>query len=98
MFEGFAKLHQSLTTVVFLRRISRELRRANDLAEARLSLEHPQWYKSSPIVSLKSKVNTLRPTKLSDLGTPSIEDWNRTFLENHPPQSEQDDEAEYDIT
>lgn len=100
MFKGFALLRQSLTAVVFLRRISRELRRANDLAEARLALEYPQWYKSSNLARTQARNPTVlgRPTRLSDLGTPTVDNWNKDYLERHPPQHETDEESEYDIT
>ena len=96
MFEGFAKLRQSLTLLVFLRRISRELHRANELSEAKLSLEHPAWSKQW---SGAGKAARSQPSssKLAGLANPTVEEWNENYREKHP-EEEEDDSREYDIT
>lgn len=95
MFKGFASLRTSLTLLVFLRRISRELHRANELAEARLALQYPAWYKAS---SIKSPTQTpLVSSKLGDLSTPTIEEWNRDYREKHPEQTDTE-EDEHNIS
>lgn len=97
MFEGFAKLRQSLTLLVFLRRISRALERNNQLAETRLMLEYPAWYKASGLKT--NAVTASRPTrKLSDLSAPTVESLNAAYKEKHPDAEETNDQDEYDIT
>lgn len=65
--------------LVFLRRISRELHRMNDIAEARLSIEFPAQYKSGVL----NKSHKIR-TKLASIGYPSVNQWNDNWKENHP--------------
>lgn len=80
MFNGFS----SLRALVYLRRIARELHRANDLAEARLAIEHPAHYKSR--VKLRQK----GPAKLGEISTAKIEEWNKNYSRLHPEANAQD--------
>jgi hypothetical protein len=68
------KLFQSPRILVYLRQIARELKRSNDLAEAGLQLEDPKW---------RVKVGVER-TKMVEVVTPSVEDWNKVYREKHP--------------
>ena len=60
-----------------LRRVALELKRSNDLAEARLNLEHPDWRRRAHSAKLKS------------MSSASIERWNRQYLDRHPPAPEE---------
>lgn len=60
-----------------LRRIALELKRANDLTESRLSLEHPDWKKRA------------RTAKLVVHSTASVENWNKRYAELHPQEPEE---------
>ena len=64
--------------LVFLRQISRELKRSNDLSEARMWLDDPKW---------KAKVDE-KPTKMAEIVRPSVKDWNeeywKKYREEHP--------------
>lgn len=91
MFDGFARLRQSLTIIVFLRRISRELHDANVLTRARLSLDYPAWYKTNGLADIASKKITKRP-KLTDIGTMDIEKINEKWREKHPELSDDDED------
>ena len=95
MFTGFARLRQSLTLLVFLRRISRSLHRANELAEARLRLEFPAAYKAGAA----SGPNLRRQPRLTELGVADVEALNKAWEENHPLSvARRDEQDEYNIT
>jgi hypothetical protein len=64
-----------LRILVYLRGISRELARANELAETRLALEYPQWAKTEKVKS------AIRSPKFSHISAPSIELWNKAYKE-----------------
>ena len=96
MFKGFAQARSLLLNVVFLRRISRALERANQLAETDLMLRYPAWYKASKVQT--PQVANTRPTRrLSDLSAPTIEELNAAYKEKHP-DVEEASQDEYDIT
>lgn len=88
MMKGFGKIRETLIGVVFLRRISRELKRANDLAEMKLAMEHPTWYKQWKGAS-KSAVNSLRGPRLSEMSTADVMEWNKQWEERHPRDEEE---------
>lgn len=93
MFEGFAKLRSSLTMIVFLRRISRELHRANELAEARLALDHPTWYKQSKFHRDERKTSSIPPApKFRTFEVASVEDWNQKHRDDHPELYDEDED------
>lgn len=79
MFSGFI----GLRALVLLRQISRELSRANDLAELRLSIEHPGVYKSR-IASSKRK----GPVKSGSISTGNVERWNESWEKSRPKESQ----------
>lgn len=59
--------------LVYLRRVARELSRANDLAKARLDLEHPDWAR-----------RVRGPAKLRVAGVASVDAWNKRYEDLHP--------------
>jgi len=61
-----------LRIVVYLKHIANELKRANDLTEYRLKLEHPEYRK----LELKH-----RTPKLAGMDTPTVEDINSAYEE-----------------
>lgn len=93
---AFGRIRDAVLPVVFLRRISRELHRANELAEARLALDHPAWYKQwvsagrKPVAGMSS---TTRSPKMTQFDVPSVQEWNDEYLERHP-EHEEDEEDE----
>lgn len=103
MFTGFAKLRQTLTLLVFLRRIARALQqsnviaaRANELAELRLRMEHPAAYKSG---TFSPGGNGRSQPKLAEMGVADVEGLNKSWAEKHPALTQSsDDEDEYNIT
>ncbi|MFH1834050.1 MAG: hypothetical protein ABH877_03410 [bacterium] len=66
-----------LRAVALLRRIAKALEAANDLACERLALDHPEW----------GRAEGLRKTsKLVDIGTASVADWNAEWRRTHPEE------------
>jgi hypothetical protein len=64
-----------------LKRIAAQLERANDLTEARLNLEHPEW---SRIKRYEKKFGQKpRSPKAVEFGTMNIEELNRRWDEAH---------------
>ncbi len=89
MFPGFAKLRIFLTSAAFLRRISRELHRMNDLAELRLSIEHPERYKT---YRSSGRVGSTTPQpRMVGITRPSVSDWNENYNQQHPRLDDEDD-------
>jgi hypothetical protein len=76
----FDRLFTGLRALVYLRQIVAELKRANDLNEARLENEHPAWYKARIIGKRKG------PTKIGEISTGQIERWNEEFSKRHPEE------------
>jgi hypothetical protein len=71
-----------LRAVVYLKKIYSELKRSNDLSEARLRLEFPAWRKSD------GEIN--KTPKLMHIDNPSIEDWNKHYDQLHPKVEEEE--------
>lgn len=74
-----------LRALVFLRRISKELIRSNEIAEARLNLERerlalefPAWHKAG------GKVPSA--PRMAVIGKLDVDEVNRTWKETHPGQ------------
>lgn len=64
------KLFASPRILVYLKRIQSELKRANDLTEYRLKLEHPEYRK----LELSKRL-----PKLVELAEPTIAQWNKSY-------------------
>lgn len=77
MFSGFI----GLRALVYLRSIARELKRANDLSELRLSTEHPGVYKSRIVAATRKG-----PVKGGGISTGNVEEWNKKWERSHPLQ------------
>ena len=69
----------SARTLVYLRQIVSQLDRSNDIAERRLAIEHPAEYK---VMKSRGTISTM--PKLSSIGRPTVEDWNKRYRETHP--------------
>jgi len=65
--------------LVYLRQIVRELKRANDLTEARLSPRAQSRYKAGP---------DGKNPKLVSIATPTTAEWNKIWKEQHPESYE----------
>lgn len=75
----------TLKALVFLRAIARELKRSNDLAQLRLSIEHPSEYKAKV-------VNRKGLKRRGEISQASIENWNEKYRQTH---SEEERENPY---
>ena len=69
---------KSLRVLVYLRQISRELKRANDISEARLANELPQQFRTYKA----GKVG--KQSKLAQVSSPTVAEWNKRWEEKHP--------------
>jgi hypothetical protein len=78
MWKGFV----GLRALVYLRKISRELARSNDIAEARLATDLPQQFRT-----YKSGNIGKRP-KIAQISSPTVEEWNKKWKEQHPEPEE----------
>lgn len=79
-------LYTLMRVLVYVRRISKELQRANDLTELRLSWEHPAQFKS-----WRAKSGRTIPTtsaRLSEISVASVSDWNQRYRELHPDEED----------
>jgi hypothetical protein len=83
-------VRQTLTGLVFLRRISRALQeqnklltRMNELKELELSLGHPAAYKSH-------KGNMGRTPRVVEISVASVEAWDKAWAESHPQLDAED--------
>ena len=92
MSKVFGRLRDTLTAAVFLRRISRELHRMNELEELRLSCEFPNQfkaYKSSGVPNFSRA-----PTKMVGISSPTFKDWDDNYKQKRgldSGQGEDDD-------
>jgi hypothetical protein len=66
----FPKLFASARILIHLKHISYELKRANDLSESRLRLEHPEYRKLEPKATTR---------KLVALEAPTVEELNKAY-------------------
>ncbi len=66
------KIFASPRILIYLKHIAFELKRANDLSESRLRLEHPEYRRLEP----KAKTVT---RKLVELETPTVEELNKQY-------------------
>jgi hypothetical protein len=64
------KLFASARILIHLKHISAELKRANDLTESRLKLEHPEYRKLEPKAGTR---------KLVHLEAPTVEELNKAY-------------------
>lgn len=78
-----------LRSLVFLRRISRELHRSNELAEFRLSCDFPSQYAASKF-SREPNAITPHRSKLVSIAHPSYAQWNSEYRKLHPEPIEED--------
>lgn len=89
---AFARARANLTSVVFLRRISRELHRMNELEELRLSCEYPAQYKAYKATGTPNFSPALaRTSRMVGISTPAYADWSKYWEEKHPRQETDDD-------
>ncbi len=73
MFNFLTNVRHYLHLVVTLQSIWRELKRIADLMEARLALEHPEWYKSGGLNKKPRKV------KLDNISVADVGKWNEAY-------------------
>lgn len=61
--------------LVYLKRIAYELHRANEISEARLTLDHPEWGRAGGKLPKKPK--------LVSISRADVSDWNDKYRDSH---------------
>lgn len=90
MSKVFSQLREALTGVVFLRRISRELHRMNELEELRLSCEFPNQYRAYK--SGGTPNFSRRSSKMVGISSPTFKDWDDNYRRNRGLDTGQDED------
>ncbi len=63
-----------------------ELHRLNELVEARLTIEHPNWSKTKPV-----PVRKVGNPKLVEVSAPTVEVWNENYRKAHGISESEED-------